>query len=416
MSRVHVVGAGLAGLAASLELAEAGFAVSLYEASPQAGGRCRSYFDQNLGCRIDNGNHLLVSGNMSAMDYLRRTDALDTLVGPAEAEYPFIDLETGERWTFAPNRSRIPWWLLSRKRRVLGTAFGDYMSVRRLSHAGADASVSTALGPRSVIFDRLWKPLAIAALNTEAEAGAASVLQRVLAESIGRGGVACRPLVPRVGLSESLVDPALVRLRALGCDIKFGVRLRAIDFAAEEARALEFEFGRIELGRAAALLLAVTAPVAQRLLPRITAPTEFRAILNAHYRHVAAADTPLFIGIIGGTAEWVFRKREVLSVTISAADRWMDEPVDVLATCLWRDVARAYGLSADEPLPSWQIVKERRATFAATPAQLALRPGSKTPWRNVFLAGDWTDTGLPATIEGALRSGFGAARALIKKA
>jgi len=415
VSTVHVVGAGLAGLAASLALAEAGCSVRLYEASPQAGGRCRSYFDHSLGCRIDNGNHLLVSGNTAVMDYLRRIGALETLIGPETAVYPFIDLTTGERWTFAPNRGRIPWWLLSRRRRVPGTWLSDYLSARKLSHAAGDATVASALGSDGVIFERLWKPLAVAALNTEVETGAASLLRRVLAESIGRGGEACRPLVPRVGLSESLVEPALRRIEGLGADIRFGARLRAIQCAQHRALMLEFEFGQIELGPQDALLLAVTAPVAQRLLPGTMVPTEFRSILNAHYRCVVSTDAPLFIGVIGGMAEWVFRKREVLSVTVSAADRLIDEPSQSLAASLWRDVARAFDLPS-ERLPPWQIVKERRATFAATPAQLRLRPPPQTPWRNVFLAGDWTDTGLPATIEGAVRSGFKAAELLTKNA
>ena len=106
MSRVHVVGAGLAGLAAALRLAEAGRPVVLHEASPQAGGRCRSYLDTTLGCRIDNGNHLLIAGNASAMEYLDAIGARDTLVGPAEPAYPFLDIATGERWTLRPNTGR----------------------------------------------------------------------------------------------------------------------------------------------------------------------------------------------------------------------------------------------------------------------------------------------------------------------
>ena len=123
-------------------------------------------------------------------------------------------------------------------------------------------------------------------------------------------------------------------------------------------------------------------------------------------------DTPLFVGLIGGTAEWVFRKREVLSVTVSAADRLVDEPAEELAPRLWRDVERAYDLPA-QAMPPAQIVKERRATFAATPAMLARRPKQATRWPNLVLAGDWTDTGLPATIEGAIRSGFAAADLLL---
>ena len=410
MSRVHVVGAGLAGLAAALRLAEAGRPVVLHEASPQAGGRCRSYLDTTLGCRIDNGNHLLIAGNTSAMEYLDAIGARDTLVGPAEPAYPFLDIATGERWTLRPNTSRIPWWIWSPSRRVPGASALDYLRAVSLRLAGSDATVAARLVD-DVLFRRLWQPLAVAALNTEAEAGQARLLSRVLGESFGRGGAACRPLVPREGLSESLIDPALARLAALGATVRLRARLRALEQAGSRVSALDFDDGRVELGPGEAAVLAVTAPVAARLLPRLTVPDEFRAILNAHYRISTPSTAPLFIGLVGGTAEWVFRKREVLSVTVSAADRLMDTPAEKLAEVLWRDVARAYDLP-NAPLPPWQIVKERRATFAASPAQVARRPGTRAGWDNLVLAGDWTDTGLPATIEGAIRSGFAAAAAL----
>jgi uncharacterized protein with NAD-binding domain and iron-sulfur cluster len=114
------------------------------------------------------------------------------------------------------------------------------------------------------------------------------------------------------------------------------------------------------------------------------------------------------LGVIGGTAEWIFTFHDRISVTISAADAIMDEDRESLARRIWADIVRA--LQIDAPMPAWQIVKEKRATFAATPQQDALRPGARTASRNLFLAGDWTATGLPATLEGAVRSGDTAAR------
>src|SRR5579863_1232021 len=139
--RVHVIGAGLAGLAAALRLAEAGVAIVLHEAARQAGGRCRSYDDATLGCRIDNGNHLLIAGNTAAMAYLRTIGAADTLIGPPEPAYPFLDLASGERWVVRPNAGRVPWWLFDRARRVPGTSALDHLRALRLALAGHDATV-----------------------------------------------------------------------------------------------------------------------------------------------------------------------------------------------------------------------------------------------------------------------------------
>ena len=141
-------------------------------------------------------------------------------------------------------------------------------------------------------------------------------------------------------------------------------------------------------------------------------PTEFRAIVNAHFRIEPPAQQPPILGVLNGTVQWIFAFPGRLSVTISAGDRLIDTPREDLAKTIWSEVARVTGLPAK--LPPWQIVRERRATFAATPAQDAKRPGPATAWRNLVLAGDWTDTGLPATIEGAIRSGNRAADIIAK--
>jgi predicted NAD/FAD-binding protein len=259
----------------------------------------------------------------------------------------------------------------------------------------------------------LWQPLAVAALNTAAEDGSARLFGRVLAETLGRGGAACRALIPHQGLSESLIDPSLALLRRCGADIRFGARLRGLAFANGRVAELAFEGGAVMLGGADSVVLAVPANAAARLVPGLTVPDDHAPIVNAHFRCAAPADAPAFAGIIGGTAEWVFRKREVVSVTVSAADRLVDLPGEEVRAMLWRDVALAYGIPP-HPLPPARIVKERRATFRATPAQLERRPTSATRWNNLHLAGDYVDTDLPATIEGAIRSGFAAADRVLR--
>ncbi len=133
MSRtIHIIGAGLAGLSAALKLSGRGEAVAVHEATAFAGGRCRSYHDASVGMTIDNGNHLLLSGNRAALDYLREVGAADRLIGPAAAEFQFIDLASRQRWTLRFNDGRVPWWIFDPARRVPGTRARDYLALARL--------------------------------------------------------------------------------------------------------------------------------------------------------------------------------------------------------------------------------------------------------------------------------------------
>jgi squalene-associated FAD-dependent desaturase len=403
----HVIGAGLAGLAAAMALVERGVGVTLYEAGPAAGGRCRSYFDRELGCRIDNGNHLVLSGNTGVLAYLRQIGAAATLVGPSRPRFPFIELPSGTRWVLAPSDGRIPWWIFARSRRVPGTRARDYLRLLALRRAGAEASVAAVLDDGGPLYRRLLEPLAIAALNTAPEDGLARLLARVVQETLMRGGAACRPMVPRVGLSETFVDPALDWLARRGARLFTGRRIGAL--AVEGGRVTGFADadGTHALGADEGVLLAVPPNVAVDLLPGLTAPDAFCPILNVHFRADAALG---FVGVIGGTAQWVFGKPGVASVTISAAGALVDLSAEAIAARVWPDVRAALDLA--EPMPAFRVVKERRATFAATATQERRRPGARTALENLALAGDWTATGLPATIEGAIRSGRAAATLL----
>ncbi len=414
VARTHIIGAGVAGLSVAVSLAQGGQAVTLYEASGQAGGRCRSYFDARLDRAIDNGNHLLLTGNRSTMRYLAEIGATEELVGPASACFPFLDLRTGQGWRLRPNAGWLPWWILDARRRVPDTQVRDYLSGLRFAVAGADRTVTDCVGDRGVLFEKFWEPLAVAALNSPVRTGAACLLWPVLRETFGRGEAACRPRIARTGLSGTFVDPALELLRRRGATVRFGARLRDITYERGAARGLDFGTETVALNDDDSVVLALPPAAAASLVPDLTVPEESHAIVNAHFRlsepaHLSS-ELP-FLGLIGGTAQWLFVRGDVASITISAADDMVDEQPDVIARNTWRDVATALARDPDR-LPPYRVVKEKRATFAQTPAQVKLRPGTRSRFANVYLAGDWIDTGLPATIESAVRSGHMAARAI----
>lgn len=414
MPAVHVVGAGLAGLSAAVRMAERGYRVSLYEAAPQAGGRCRSFFDRTLQCTIDNGNHLLLSGNRAVTRYLETIRSDAPLEGPDAPLFPFADLRSGQRWTVRPGLARLPWWLLDPRRRVPGVKLASWLQVRGLMRAGPDATLGEVLDTADPAFERFWDPLARAVLNTPPLDASAALLGRVVAETFWRGGRACRPLVAPAGLSASFVAPALRWLQQRGSEMRSGVRLRAIDLDGSRVVRLLFADRDVEIGVDEQVVLAVPAGQAKTLLPELRVPDAACAILNGHFRlakPVTLPDGANLLGVIGGTTQWIFARGDLVSVTVSAADPLMEVPANELVPLLWRECAAALGLGA-EPLPTARIVKEKRATFAQTPDQVARRPGPRVGLANLALAGDWTDTGLPATIEGALLSGERAAAAL----
>lgn len=411
MKHVHIIGAGLAGLSAAVALAGAGRGTTIYEAGPAAGGRCRSYFDRELGCRIDNGNHLLLSGNTDTLDYLVRTGARDTLGGPGRAVFPFIDLASGERWSVEPSEGRVPWWVLRRDRRVPGTRLREYLAVMALRKAGINDTVAEVLDNGSQLYRKLLEPLSIAALNTPPSEAMARLLNTVISETLLRGGHACIPMFPRVGLSETFVDPAIAWLGSHGGTLQTGQRVVALRIESRRVVAIETSDGPIPVAAEEGVVLAVPAWVAADLLPGLAAPDAFQAILNVHFRTDADPGLAGFLGIVGGTAEWLFVKPGIVSVTVSAANRLVDLPAEAIARLVWPNVRVALKLA--DPMPPARVVKERRATFAATAVQDSRRPGPDVGIWNLALAGDWTATGLPATIEGAIRSGRAAATALI---
>jgi len=413
MSTVYVVGAGLAGLSAAVALAEKGVSVELIEGAPQAGGRCRSYFDPVLEQVIDNGNHLVLSGNHDLHTYLRAIGSENALVGPNRAEFDFADVRTGERWKIRPNESAVAWWLFAAARRVPQTRPRDYLALLQLMIAAPGERIGEVIRCEGALWERLLEPLLLAVLNTQPKSASAKLAGAVIRESLARGGRAYHPRIAHPTLSAAFVDPALVTMKRQGANVRLGQRVRALVFDQSQATGLQLPDSVVELGERDVIILAVPPWVATELVPGLVAPDQHCAIVNAHFRIAPPGGTPLLTGVIGGSAEWIFAFPDRISITVSGADAIVEKDREELAQTFWSDVARVLNLPA--ALPPWQIVKERRATFAATPEQVALRPAAVTRWPNLLLAGDWTDTGLPATLEGAVRSGQKAARLALSR-
>lgn len=408
---VHIIGAGLAGLSAALRLTQAGRKVVLHEAAPFPGGRCRTFHDPRLERDVDNGNHLVLSGNRHARAYM------EAVPGPhpmqmAEAAFPFVDLADGQRWTLTLDRAPLPFWVFAPGRRVAGTRLGEYLGAAGLALAGPDRTVAEAVRGRGTLWQRFWEPLSWAVLNTTPERGQARLLWRVLKETFLRGREHARPMFAPRGLGRALVEPHAAWLAGQGQDLRCGHALTQVETEGERATLLRFQEGEaIPLGAGDRVVLALPPTRLSAVASWVHPPDDGESILNAHFTLPdPPPGLPPFLGLVGATTHWIFVKGDVISLTVSAAGRLgqMDRAPEALMAELWAEVQRALGIS--RPYQAARVNKERRATFDQSPAGVARRPTARTPFTNLFLAGDATDTGLPATIEGAIRSGETAAR------
>ncbi len=413
-AHVHIVGAGLAGLSSAVRLVERSVPVSVYEAAPFAGGRCRTFHDPRLGRDVDNGNHLLLSGNTSAGAYLDRIGARPKMQTAPEAAFAFVDLADNSRWRVAMNDGPVPWWALRRDTRIPGTRFLDYIKGLGLALAGKDRTVAEAVRDRGPLWTRFWEPLTLAVLNTTPERGAAPLLWRAMSETFAKGGAKCRPMFAPDGLGRALVDPAVEHVRAAGAQIMFDHALKGVTNEASRLTELHFVNGQtIRIGPEDSVVLALPPTRLKAALPWVEVPKDDAAILNAHFvvnDPTELEKTAPVTGLVNATTHWAFVRKDVVSLTISAADRLgvMDKAPDDLIPDLWKETAKALNISGG--FKTARINKERRATFDQSPAEAAKRPEARTPLENLILAGDATNTGLPATIESAIRSGETAAR------
>ena len=403
---VHVIGAGLAGLSAAVELQRRGRHIVLHDAHAHAGGRCRSWFDGTLNTTLDSGLHVVFAGQAATQRYLRAIGAADQLVGPALPEFPVVDVASQQRWTLRFGNGRWPSWLFDAASRAPGTTPLDYLALAPLAFARTGRSLAQTMRCDGVLWDRWLRPYLLGVLNVEPRHASAELARAVLCSTFATGGPGCRPLVARHGLGSAFVEPALRMLQHGGAQIRLNSRADAFEFGAHgnavDAVAIGGE--RVDLAPGDAVVLAVPPEVALPLVPELTAPDTFSAVVTAYFAVEPPAGSPLQTTVVNGVVDAVRAGGGQLAATIRDAGRWLDMPHDTLARRIWEDVARVTGANP-ETIPAWQLVVEPRAGFAAVPSQEMKRPAVRTRWTNLVLAGDWIATGLPATIEGAIRSG-----------
>lgn len=425
-ARIAVIGAGYAGIAAAVDLVEAGAAVSLFEANRVAGGRARRV--EYRGTLLDNGQHLLLGAYTETLGLMRRVgaDARGLLRHPLRIEIPgHLSLEAPRlpaplhlAWALATARGLTGGERAAAARFALGLRLAGF----RVEGATTVDQLLAAHRQPARVIALLWGPMCVAALNTPAAEADAQVFVNVLRDALFRGRADSDLLIPIADLSALLPEPAIDWLLQRGCEIALGARVTSL---APARGGWELAWG--ERRATFDAVVCATAPTqAAALLPAIEPLQPARAALAA-FAHEPIATVYLqyaqpvllpfpMIGLTGGHVHWVFDRealsgtRGLLAAVISASGPHLELEQDVLGTLAHREVSDAMG---GLPAPVWtKAITERRATFACRPG--TVRPPVRAGAPGLFLAGDYTASPYPATLESAVRSGREAARETIR--
>jgi squalene-associated FAD-dependent desaturase len=438
---ILIVGGGFAGLAAAVDLASAGARVTLLERRPFLGGRAYSFTDRVTGETVDNGQHLLMGCYHETLDFLRRIGASNKLKIQRTPCVDFLDARAGLARLRLPS-APAPLHLLAGLARLGTVSWRDRLGALRVGLAlrrmkGTDARLADLtvrewldeLGQSERIQRRFWNLIALATLNELPERAAADLFARVLDEAFLRARGDSAIIIPRVGLSELYTVDARRFIEERGGEVHLSADVAQIEFKGSRAIGVTLRGGERLAG--SAIISAVTHTALRRIIPQ-DAAERWEALRSLDQIGVSPIvsinlwyDEPVtdleFVGLLDGRIEWVFNRsaiagrkgRQHLALVISGARTLSEQPKERLIEIAREEIERFFPAARAQRPANALVVREQEATISQTVGTARRRPAQKTPYENFFLAGDWTATGLPATIEGAVWSGRECARALI---
>jgi hydroxysqualene dehydroxylase len=434
MKNVVVVGGGLSGLAAAVSLSGKGYPVTLLEQSSRPGGRAYSFREAKTESIIDNGQHLLLSCYTETISYLQRIGSLNRVRMEDTLELTLAEASR-EPKTFrikALNPSRLNYikailrfGMLSLRDKISLLYAGHLLFNRteRILGEATDLTVDEWL-TRMKQTERtrmiFWNPLAIAIMNESPAIASAVVFVRAIQLAVFSDlGPACI-VTPLHGLSEVFVTPAIEYLQNNGASIQMQSQVVSLEKKGGRVTAAVLKSG--EIIKADAFILAVLPDQFEELVEDPGSPDpllkEYTPIITVDVWFKEPVSLPPRTGLIGTAFHWVFRKDEefsgkrggeYLSFVMSGAREYVSQSSEELLACALIDLRLVFPELNKLTVSNFKVIKEKRATVSLRPETESKRPGVRTLFRNVFLAGDWTDTKLPATIEGAVYSGFKAA-------
>lgn len=430
---VVIIGGGFAGLAAAVDLAEQGEQVLLLERRAFLGGRAYSFTDKITGDTIDNGQHLMMGCYQHTLNFLKKINALDKVKFQPNPQVDFLS-ETHGRASFSCPNWPAPLHLLAGLARLKTINWKDKLKALRVGLALkmingnrarlADISVRewlNELGQSENMQHNFWDLMALATLNETPEIASADMFARVLEQGFMRSKQDSTMVIARTGLSEMYVNDAIKYIEERGGEIRANASVDQIEIEDNSVAGVILANG--DRLQAKAVISAVPYFMLKNMLAPETLSQYFPSVLSFSSAPIVSInlwyDEPItdleFVSLLDSPIEWVFNKNAItdnsapqcqhLALVISGAHQAAKQPKELLIDMAHEEMKRFFPQANKQRPAHAYVIKEQQATLSHTVGIARQRPSQQTPLNNFFLAGDWTDTNLPATIESAVFSG-----------
>lgn len=418
MTKCAIIGGGLAGLTSAVNLCRAGVKVKLFEATPKLGGRTYSFLDQLSGNIIDNGQHIMMGCYYNTLDLLKTIGSMGNINIQRNLEITFVDKANGiiplkAYSSFYPFNLLIG--LLNYKAISLTDRLSIIKTITKLLIIDPDKfekySVIEWLNEEkqgTPSMEYFWEILVVGALNSKLENASAKLFINVLKQIFFGGNKAAGIIIPDVGLSEVFSEKAQQYIEGKNGEIFLSKPVKSIIINNKNVERIIFENGEesnFDFVISAIPHYSLAKIINVELESVKNFNPQYSPILSAHLWIKENLFQGKFYGIIGSPVQWVFNHKDYITIVISSAEGLINLDKDVITDLIICELEKFFPEFNKSLVTKSKIIKEKRATFIPNTHTLNTRPDTRTEISNLFLAGDWVNTGLPATIEGAVKSG-----------
>ncbi|MCK5088139.1 MAG: hydroxysqualene dehydroxylase HpnE [Melioribacteraceae bacterium] len=429
MKKVLIIGGGLAGLSTAVFLADKNFKIKLIEASPKLGGRTYSFSYTKRNREIDNGQHILMGCYNETFKYIDLIGSKDTLdfqpslkvnyvsVGGKDHElkafknlYPLNLLYAFLRFDVLKLTDRVNIIKLLISIKLGNQTKTEHQSVRDWLENNKQTNES---------IDKFWRILVVGTLNTTIDSASALIFIDIIRKMFFNGNSAATIVLPNKGLSSVFVEPAVKYIREREGEIYLSEKV--IDFVSENKCLTEVITNKnhrtdFDLVVSAIPFFSMQKIFSSKIIEQnFNLNFKYSPILSIHIWLRKNFLTEKFYGLINSKIDWVFNHREHITLVKSSADELINLSNNDLIRITDSELKKYFPIFNQRDILDYKIIKEKRATFIPTDEVVSSRKTIISPFTNLILAGDWTNTGLPATIEGAIKSGSLASENLLSR-